>query len=474
MGKRLRRIGRFYSGMIMGNVGIFLFVGLLSVIFQEQGWLPDERICGIARFVYVCILPVCLAHTGGTRLGGQGGGILAVLLTAGCLAADDRTGILAALLAAPAGGFLWKAAGEPLKRRVSSGMQMLVGNLLLGMGGCVLALGGYYLLAPGIAAVSAALAGCMGALAEKNILWALHVVVEPAKVLFFNNIINHGILLPLGLSQVEEAGSSVLFLVEANPGPGVGLLAALYCMTRKGRPAAGHKRKADYAVSLLTQAAGGLHEVYFPEVLSNLWLLLPLMAAGACGTLWFQTTGCGLGTAASPGSVFTILLLAGRENLGRTAAGMAISAAVSFAGSLAVLLVTTNRPRKGEAAAGGDRQEEETGMDKQTEQKGPVRFIGFICDAGMGSSAMGAALLRRRLAQAGLRGVRAEAFAYDRIPAEVDLAVCQRDFLRLLEEKPVGPEIFAVESLTDTEAFDALLDLIRKRNGGENGINTET
>ncbi|MDO4338740.1 MAG: hypothetical protein Q4C91_11755 [Eubacteriales bacterium] len=510
MSKALRKIGKFYSSMIMGNIGIFIFIGLLSVVFQEQGWFPNKNIYAISQFVYEMILPVCISYLGGERIGGRTGGILAVLMTAGCLTANAKTGILVGMLAAPVGGYTWKYGGEPLKARAGSSAQMLTGNLLAGVWGCVFAIGGYYILSPFLDVISKGLTVGVHGLLEKNMLGVLSILVEPAKVVFLNNIVNHGILVPLGMSQLKETGSSVLFLVESNPGPGLGMLAALYFMHRN--------KKDEYATAMVAHSIGGLHEVYFPEVLSNLWLIIPLIAAGMSGSLWFQASGCGLKAPVSPGSIITILLMAGKENLFKAAAGILISAGVSFAGSVVVLkaqrLIKLTRadektePEKPEEGQGKTEQEkreerpeeaepekpeekqaaeqqmlegklflEESAMDftentekaetiyRNEEKKMPIQKIGFICDAGVGSSVMGAALFRRKLAQNQLTGIQVEAYAYDQIPEGLDLIVCQKDFLRLLPEMHGDTEVFAVESLMGGTAFEKLIEVIHKRNG---------
>lgn len=456
MGRFLRKIGRFYSSIIMGNVGVFIFIGLLSVIFQEQGWYPNEDIYEISQFVYRLILPVCIAYLGGEKTGGHTGGILAVLMTAGCLTYDTQAGILVGMIAAPVGGYAWKYGGENLKRRAGSSAQMLVGSLLVGVWGCILAAGGYYIMSPVLQMVSEVLGTCVNVMTEWNMLAALSIIVEPAKVLFLNNIVNHGILVPLGMEQLQKAGSSVLFLVEANAGPGLGLLTALFFAQRE--------RREEHAASMIAQSAGGLHEVYFPEVLSDLWLLLPLIGAGAAGNLWFQLSGCGLKGPVSPGSIITILVMAGKENIVKIAIGIALSAAVSFTGSMIVLKIQTRRKNKENTENIENIDTMEIFAYGKEETEMPIHTIGFVCDAGVGSSVMGAALFRRKLAQNQICGVQVEAYACDQIPGKLDLIVCQKDFLRLIKDVSQDTEIFPVDSFMGGEAFEALIEMIHRRN----------
>lgn len=458
MGKVLRKTGKFYSGIMMDNIGIFIFVGLLSVLFQENGWFPNENMYAISQFVYKYFLPVCIAYMGGVKIEGHTGGVLAVLMTAGCVSANESVGILAGMLAAPVGGIAWKYAGMPLKRNAGSKMQMLAGNLLAGILGAVLAGIGYYIGAPVMELISAGLTGGVNYLVENGMLGALSLLVEPAKALFLNNIVNHGILVPMGMNQLMENGQSVLFLVETNPGPGLGLLLALYAVKKEKRDT--------YMAAAAAQAAGGLHEMYFPEVIANLWLLLPLMAAGMAGTEYFVRAGCGLQGPVSPGSVFTILLMAGREGWIKALVGILLSAGVSFAGSMLVLRVQRrpDLPTKTEDEPSGT----ETGEEERKEKgKGRMRIekIGFVCDAGVGSSAMGAALFRRKLSQNGMsEGVRVDAYSSDRIPEDLDLIVCQKDFLKVISPENSVCEKYPVESLMGGEEFDRLILLIQKRN----------
>lgn len=462
MGKAIRKTGKFYSSIMMENIGIFMFVGLLFVLFQENGWFPDEDMYAISKLVYKYLLPVCIAYTGGVKMGTHTGGILAVLMTAGCVSANESAGILAGMLAAPAAGVCWKYAGEPLKKRTGSGMQMLAGNLLTGMLGCILAGTGYYIISPGLQIISGVLTRGIDTLVMHKMLGALSIIVEPAKILFLNNIVNHGILVPIGMSQLMQEGQSVLFLVETNPGPGFGMLLALYCINRE--------KRGEYAAAMAAQAAGGLHEVYFPEVISNLWLLIPLTAAGAAGTECFVRLGCGLQTPVSPGSVVTILLMAGKGAWIKAGLGIVLSACISFTGSMLVLKIQKRIRRGAETEPGPESEKYEPIQVKESEKEVEnmtvrIQKIGFVCDAGVGSSAMGAALFRRKLAQNRIEGMEVEAYACDRIPEGLDLIVCQKDFLNLLPGGLGHAKVCPVESLMSGAEFEKLIAVIQERNG---------
>lgn len=456
MKKQLRKIGKFYSSVIMGNIGIFIFVGLLYVVFQDKGWLPNKNIYAISQFVYGMILPVCISYAGGEKFGGQRGGVLSVLMLSGILCAYEPAGMLSGMLSAPAGGFLWKYTEQWVKKHARSSMQMLTMNLLLGLLGGVLAVGGYYIIAPLIQMAAAVIAGAVHVLVEYSLTGVLSLVIEPLKVFFLNNIVNHGVLVPLGTQQAAESGSSILFLLETNPGPGLGMLAALYYKSSE--------KKEAYAAAMAAEAVGGIHEVYFPVVLSNLRLLLPLSLASAAGAWCFTVLDVGIGVPVSPGSFITIFLMAGRGNMAKAAAGILLSAAVSFGGSL---LVLSFREQKTVSGMQPEAEQEQMILEENIQgekRQMPIRKIGFICDAGVGSSAMGAALFRRKLAQNGIESVQVEAYASDQMPEDLDLMVCQRDFLKMISGRIKVPQTLAVESLLGGEAFEELVETIKKRN----------
>ncbi|MCV5746855.1 PTS mannitol transporter subunit IICBA, partial [Escherichia coli] len=79
-------------------------------------------------------------------------------------------------------------------------------------------------IGPFVKVLSGALAAGVNFLVSAHLLPLTSIFVEPAKILFLNNAINHGIFSPLGIQQASETGQSIFFLIEANPGPGLGIL----------------------------------------------------------------------------------------------------------------------------------------------------------------------------------------------------------------------------------------------------------
>lgn len=444
--KLIQKVGRFYSHIIMKNIGIFIFIGLLFVVFGEHGWFPHKDIYAISQLMYGYILPSMIACEGGRAVGGERAGILACLAVAGIVVAASSVGLMAALIMGPASGLIWKNWEKLMEKKIPGSLQMLVRNLTVAVGGCVLAVAGYLLVLPVFEAGTALIYRGVNFMIVHRMESLLSFVIEPGKVFFMNNVLNHAVLTPLGLEQVQETGSSVLFLLETNPGPGLGLLAALYYRQKD--------RRDDYSVSIFTQLIGGLHEVYFPLVLADIRLLAALIAGGFAGDFCFGMLNAGVGGVVSPGSLIVLLLMAGRYSMLPVLAGVIVSALVTFTVSAAILRI--------EKTDNSTRMEEEK-LAVPVQKK--IEKIVFVCDGGVGSSAMGAAIFRRMLARQGITGITVEAFAVDLVPDEADILVCQKDFSRMLPETIKNREIYTVENLVSSEGYGGLLDQIQKRVG---------
>lgn len=478
MKKLLHRFGKFYTKVIINYIGIFIFVGILSVVFGDYGWLPNEDIYAISQFVYKAVIPIMIAYAAGNEAGHsrergggkrlQAGGAIAVMAVSGMILADDETGILGAMILGPLSGILWKHILEPGVRRVKAGLEMLVRNVAAAFAGSIMALLAFYLVAPAIAVCVHVLLSGIDYLIGHKLIWLVSIVIEPAKVFFLNNSINHGILIPLGMQQAEQAGESMLFLLEANPGPGLGILAALY-LERK------EKRK-EYAASMFVEFVGGIHEIYFPEIISNMWLLLALISGGAAGNLCFMILHGAANGVISPGSIFAVLLVCSQNRILAVLIGIAVSAAVSAA--VAVLILKWQRKPLKILEEGAFREngfqkkidlqkengsllESEMEVQRLSENKVErkmIRKIGVICNAGVGSSAMGAALFRRSLRELELTGVEVEAYAADQIPEDLDAVVCQKDLKEILLPELGAVKVYTVESLLNQAEYKAIIE----------------
>lgn len=468
MRNAIHKFGKFYSNIMINMIGIFIFVGILSVIFGDYGWAPNENIYAISQFVYSYVIPALIAYAAGNHMGqiyekrpdvpktgiNHAGGAIAVMAAAGIMIADKNCAILGAMILGPICGLLWKHVLEPLTRKAVQGMEMLTRNLVAAVVGAAFSIAAYYVLTPVLSAVTHVIMMGVDWLIAHKLICLTSVLIEPAKVFFLNNSIHHGILLPLAVQQAEQNGSSMLFLLETNPGPGLGVLLALWLSNRK-------KRK-EYAAYMFVECIGGIHEIYFPEVLANLWLLLALIPGGMAGTLCmsvFHVASAGL---VSPGSILTVLFMSGHHVLA-TLFAVAISTAVSCA--IAFFILKRQGKWCTEAAISAQEEKKEEVQEKrQMLEKGQMQEIkiGFICDAGVGSSAMGAALFRRKLKEEGMDGITAEAYAVDQIPEDLTIGVCQRAFLEILQKESNLSNIVTMESLLNQTEHLALIEKLRK------------
>ena len=468
MRNAIHKFGKFYSNIMINMIGIFIFVGILSVIFGDYGWVPNENIYAISQFVYSYVIPALIAYAAGNHMGqiyekrldvpktgiNHAGGAIAVMAAAGIMIADKNCAILGAMILGPICGLLWKHVLEPLTRKAVQGMEMLTRNLVAAVVGAAFSIAAYYVLTPVLSAVTHVIMMGVDWLIAHKLICLTSVLIEPAKVFFLNNSIHHGILLPLAMQQAEQNGSSMLFLLETNPGPGLGVLLALWLSNRK-------KRK-EYAAYMFVECIGGIHEIYFPEVLANLWLLLALIPGGMAGILCmsvFHVASAGL---VSPGSILTLLFMSGHHVLA-TLFAVAISTAVSCA--IAFFILKRQGKWCTEAAISAQEEKKEEVQEKrQMLEKGQMQEIkiGFICDAGVGSSAMGAALFRRKLKEEGMDGITAEAYAVDQIPEDLTIGVCQRAFLEILQKESNLSNIVTMESLLNQTEHLALIEKLRK------------
>lgn len=476
MKKLLHRFGKFYTKVIINFIGIFIFVGILSVVFGDYGWLPNEDIYAISQFVYKVVIPIMIAYAAGNQAGHLGecagskhlqiGGAIAVMATSGMILADDEIGILGAMILGPLSGMLWKYMLEPKVEKVKTGMEMLVRNVTAAFAGSIMTLIAFYLIAPVISAGENILLSGIDYLIEHKLIWLVSFVIEPAKVFFLNNSINHGILIPIGMQQAEQMGESILFLLETNPGPGLGILAALYLEKKE-------KRK-QYAASMFVEFVGGIHEIYFPEVIANMWLLLALICGGAAGNLCFLILHGATTGVVSPGSIFSVLLVCTQNRILGVLVGIIVSAAVSAAVAILILKWQKKRFKISEKNT-----MEEIGSVEKTApvvqsvlegkvEKKMIQKIGFICNAGVGSSAMGAALFRKKLREMNLTEIEVEAYAADQIPEDLDAVVCQKDLMEMLLPELRAVKVYIVESLLNQSEYMAIIEEIQK--GGERSI----
>nr|WHK45614.1 PTS transporter subunit EIIC [Enterococcus faecalis] len=378
----LRRFGHRLSGMIMPNLSIFIAWSLLSLVAGYTTGNLRLALSEVETIMIRVVLPILIGFTGGKMFEEQRGGVVAAIATVGVIVSTDVPQLFSAMFIGPLAGYTFAKIEQILLPKVKEGYEMLTKNFLAGIVGGLLCCFGILVVAPAVESASFWLYQFSSWLIEANLLPLVHVFLEPLKVLFFNNAINHGLLTPLGLEGASQTGQSILFLLETNPGPGVGVLVAFLLFGSVGQ------RKTAGGATMI-QLIGGIHEIYFPFVLMDPRLFLAVIAGGMSGTLVFQIFNVGLSAPASPGSLVAILANA------PTDARLAVFSGifVSFLCSFAIVSLLLKRQRGIEPVSMIKMKEED-----QVETVTPnYQQILFVCDAGMGSSAMGASLLSRQL-----------------------------------------------------------------------------
>ena len=443
----LSRFGKFLSGMVMPNIGAFIAWGFLTALFIETGWLPNEQFASIATPMLSYLIPVLIAAQGGYLTGGDRGRIVGAIAVIGCIAgAPDTTMLMGAMVMGPFAGWVIKTFDRLMEGRTPAGFEMLIDNFSVGIIGMLLSMLGYIAIGPIMTTILAVLMGGVQILMQYGLMPLLAIFIEPAKVLFLNNAINHGIFTPIGIAQAEATGRSIMYMLEANPGPGLGVLLA-YCFFCKDA-----KTRQSAPGAVIIHFFGGIHEIYFPYVLMNPKVIIAPIVGNMCAIAWFSFTGAGLTSAASPGSIIAFLSMTPSDLMVTNIIGVAIAAGVSFA--IAVPLVRTM------AVADIDQASQQMREMKGTAEAAVISDtqggkIVFACDAGMGSSAMGATRFRNRV-KAERPDLTVEHSSVDTVPADASIVVCQRVLSERARKSAPQAQIVTIDNFLDDPGLDAL------------------
>ena len=457
----VQQFGRFLSSMVMPNVGAFLAWGIITTLFIPTGWLPNDSLVKLVGPMVLNLLPLLIGYTGGKMVGGERGGVVGAVATMGVIVSADIPMFMGAMVAGPIGGYVIKKFDEAVHGKIRSGFEMLVNNFSAGIIGMLLAIVAFLAVGPVLMQFSKALGAGVDAMVRGGYLPLTSLLVEPAKVLFLNNAINHGVFTPLGTQAVAEHGKAVFFLIEANPGPGLGLLLAYWFFGRGDA-------KGSAPAAAIIHFLGGIHEIYFPYVLMKPRLILALIAGGMTGVFTLVAFGAGLRAPASPGSIFAVLMMTPADSLVGVLSSVTAATAVTF--GIASLLLKTAKADPAEdldAAARriADMKAESKGQSAPVVSgatiadidPGCVRSIIVACDAGMGSSAMGASLLRRKLDQAGLERIWSANAAINALPADADVVITHKDLTpRACRAKPEALHL-SIGNFIDNAFYDRLV-----------------
>ena len=465
---RIQNFGRFLSNMVMPNIGAFIAWGFITALFIPTGWLPNETLGKLVGPMITYLLPLLIGYTGGRLVGGDRGAVVGAITTMGVIVGSDIPMFLGAMIAGPLGGYAIKKFDRWVDGKIKSGFEMLVNNFSAGIIGMILALIAFLAIGPSVKALSTALAAGVDVLVNADLLPLTSLFVEPAKILFLNNAINHGIFSPLGIQQSQEFGQSVFFLIEANPGPGLGVLLA-YILFGKG------SAKQTASGAAIIHFFGGIHEIYFPYVLMNPRLLLAVIAGGMSGVFTLTLTHSGLVAPASPGSIFAVLLMTPKSSMFGVILAVLIACAVSF-----VIASFFLKLQKGEGSLEEATQQMKNLKSGQNANVNHVEInynglkkIFVSCDAGMGSSAMGASMLRKKVKDAGL-DIEVANCAINDLPDNARLVITHQDLtLRAKQQVPTAMHL-SLTNFLDNKFYDHLVSELKAEVGQQNAKPVET
>ncbi len=456
MKNTVQKFGKFLSAMVMPNIGAFIAWGFITALFIASGWLPNEKLSGLVSPMLNNLLPILVAYTGGKLVGGDRGGVIGAIAVMGVIVgAPDYPMLMGAMLMGPVAGFVIKTFDKAMEGNMPAGFEMLINNFSVGILGMILAIIGCYLIGPLMATILVILTAGVDVLVSHSLLPLAAIFIEPAKVLFLNNAINHGIFTPIATQQVAEAGKSIMFMLEANPGPGLGVLLAYWAFS----PDKATKDSAPGAV--IIHFFGGIHEIYFPYVLMNPQVIIAPIIGNICAITFFSMMHAGLVGPTSPGSIISFLAMSPKgSGIIITIAGVAIATVVSFLIASPIIKMSGSKSLEEAQAANAAAKAASKGQAAPVASAGPkaaadIKKIVFACDAGMGSSAMGATKFRNRI-KAERPDVTVINTSVDNIPADCDVAVVQQILVdRAVKSAPQAQMVTIGNFLADP-ALDAL------------------
>lgn len=457
----VQKFGNSLSSMIMPNIGAFIAWGLITALFIPTGWLPNKQLATLVGPMITYLLPLLIGYSGGKLVYGDRGAVVGAAATMGVIVGTTVPMFLGAMIMGPLAGYCIKQVDKLFHDKIRQGFEMLINNFAAGIVGAILAILAYFGIGPAVQFLSNLLASGVNVLVSHHLIPLANIFIEPAKILFLNNAIGNGILVPLGIEQAKTAGHSILFLLEANPGPGLGVLLA-YWIFAKGNA----KQSAPGAI--IIQFLGGIHEIYFPYVLMRPLLVLAVIAGGVSGVFTLSVFHAGLVAPASPGSIFAVLAMTPKGGYFGVLAGVFVAAAVSFLVS-ALILKTTKDKENVDLTEATSKMEQMKGKKSSvaaalTTNPGVfpenVSKIVFACDAGMGSSAMGASLLRKKVKEAGL-DIAVTNTAISNLPPDAQIVITQEELTPRAQNKVPNAYHISVNNFLSSPEYDKLIDRLQ-------------
>ena len=465
---KVQKFGRYLSNMVQPNISAFIAWGLITAFFIPTGWFPNETLNGLVSPILTYLLPILIAYSGGNMVYGHRGGVVGSIMAAGVIVGSNIPMFLGAMITGPLGAFLIKKVDEVITPKIPTGFEMLVNNFSAGILGMILAIISLFIIGPVVEAISSALSSGVQVLVDLKLLPLVSILVEPAKVFFLNNAINHGVFSPIGIQQVSEAGKSIFFTIETNPGPGLGVLLA-YTLFGKGRS------KATAPGAAIIHFFGGIHEIYFPYILMNPILILALIVGGMSGVLTTLILKGGLIAVPAPGSIIAMLAVTPKGGFLATISSVVVATVVTFL--IASIFVKRAPEEDLEEAIEKSKSNKITNSDNTSSNNDieitemsfedsiknlEIKKIVVACDAGMGSSAMGATVLKKIAKEKGLDNITIINSAISNLDDSADIIITQKSLTNLAKAKMPNKIHLSINNFMDKNFYNEIVDKIKE------------
>lgn len=439
--------------MVMPNIGALIAFGFLAALFIDTGWIPNKGFNSLVSPLLTYLIPILISSTGGRMIGGDRGRVVGAIAVIGAIMSNTEiTMLMAAMVMGPLAGLCVKKFDQFMESRMPAGFEMLINNFSAGIIGMILAMLGYVAIGPVMSAILSFLSAGVNLLVENSLLPLIAVFIEPAKVLFLNNAINQGIFTPLAMSQAADMGKSIMYMLETNPGPGLGVLLAymFFCkdkVTKDSAPGA-----------VIIHLLGGIHEIYFPYVLMNPLVIVAPILGNMAAIFWFTITDCGLVGPASPGSIIAYLMMAPGSDIIKVIIGVLIATGISFVVASPIVKMAGGKSleeAQSEMASMKAASADDNIVPGTIERSSEIKKIIFACDAGMGSSAMGATKFRNRIKN-DRPDISVSNTSVDNILADCDIAVVQTTLAARAKKSAPQAQLITIGNFLADPALDAL------------------
>lgn len=457
---KIQGFGGFLTNMVLPNIGAFIAWGLVTALFIPKGWLPNESLATLVDPSIKYLLPLLLAFTGGKMVAGHRGGVLGAIGTMGLIIGSDIPMFLGAMIVGPLGGWLMKKIDKYLENKIPAGFEMIVNNFSIGIIGFILMIVSFLFVGPTIELLNGLITQLIEWLVSTGLLPLLAIINEPAKILFLNNVIDQGVYYPLGMQQTLEQGKSIYFMVASNPGAGLGLLLAYSVFGQKIA-----KRTAPGAAVI--HFIGGIHELYFPYVLMKPLTIVPMILGSLSGIITFKLFDVGLVAGPSPGSIISYLILTPKGSYIGVILGVLVATIVTFIFTSIILKYDKrdmdNSMFEENVEKSKSMKEEGKYQKNNEENKSTSQYkkIAFACDAGMGSSAMGATTFRKKLEKNNINGITVKHYRIEDVPKDNDIIVVHKDLANRAKKAHPHMRIVQINNFLNDRAINDLLEEIK-------------